>query len=98
VSQQGDEVQGVWAAPAGDWVPAGSGGVAGEDTGGPEHRVVAGDYVVEGPVVGGAAGDVVDGGVDEAQVLAACWSARAMMAAHRGWRRWCLRLAGGRRR
>src|SRR5712691_6245406 len=69
VGQEGDEVLGVGAAPAGDRVPAGSGGVAGEDASGPEHGVVAGDHVVEGAVAGGAAGDGVDGGVGEAEVL-----------------------------
>src|SRR6266700_4117236 len=69
VCQQRDEVLEVGAAPAGDRVPAGSGGIAGEDAGGPEHGVVAGDHVVEGAVAGGAAGDGVDGEVDEAEVL-----------------------------
>src|SRR5580704_18901965 len=57
VREQGDEDVDIGAAPAGDRVPAGSGGVAGEDAGGPQHRVVAGGHVVEGAVVGRAAGD-----------------------------------------
>src|SRR5579863_3582065 len=67
--QQGDEVLGVGAAPAGDRVPAGSRVVAGDDAALPLHGVVAGGHVVEGLVVSRAAGDGVDGGVDEAQVL-----------------------------
>src|SRR5580700_9511460 len=70
VRQKGHEVLVVRAAPAGDRVPAGSGLVAGEEAGWPEHRVVAGDHVVEGAVVGGAAGNGVDGRVDEAEVVA----------------------------
>ena len=50
--QEGDEVLGVGAAQAGNGVPAGSGGVADVDPGGPQDRVVAGDHVVEGAVVG----------------------------------------------
>src|SRR5690242_17802104 len=68
--QRRDEVLGVGAAPSGDRVPTGCCVVADEDPGGPQYRVVAGDHVVEGPVRGGATGDVVEGGVDEAEVVA----------------------------
>ena len=72
--QQGDEDLGVGGTPAGDRVPAGSGLVAGDRDrrrgGAEDHRVVAGGDVVERLVVQRAAGDPVDGGVDEAERVA----------------------------
>jgi hypothetical protein len=68
--EERDEDLGVGASPAGDRVPAGRCLVADHDAGGQHDGVVAGDHVVDGAVVGGAAGDAVDGGVDQARVLA----------------------------
>jgi hypothetical protein len=66
--EQGDEDLGVGAAPAGDRIPAGCGLVAGDRPGREPHGVVARGDVVEGLVVVGTAGDLVDRRVDEAQV------------------------------
>src|SRR5712691_1023881 len=67
--EQRDENLGVGAAPAGDRVPARACSVAGDRRGGKLGRVaVTGGDVVEGLVVLRAAGDPVDGRVDEAKV------------------------------
>ena len=68
--QQGDEDLCVGGTPASDRVPAGSGLIAGDRDPVEDHRVVAGGDVVERLVVQRAAGDPVDGGVDEAERVA----------------------------
>src|SRR4029077_20894300 len=67
--EQGYEPLGVRASPAGYGVPAWSCSVAGDCSVGELRGVgVTGGDVVEGLVVVRAAGDLVDGGVDEAEV------------------------------
>jgi hypothetical protein len=66
--QQRDEHLRVGAAPAGDRIPAGCRLVAGDRLGRELRGVVSLGDVVEGLVVAGAAGDLVDGRVDETQV------------------------------
>src|ERR1700733_323527 len=66
--EQRDECLRVGASPAGDRVPAGSGLVAGDGLAGERHAVGAGGYVVECLVVVVAVADLVEGGVDEAEV------------------------------
>src|SRR5712691_2675355 len=67
--EQRDENLGVGAAPAGDRVPAWACPVAGDRRGGELGRVaVTGGDVVEGLMVLRAAGDLVDGRVNEAEV------------------------------
>src|SRR5262249_13750634 len=65
--EQRDENLGVRAAPAGDRIPGGSRPVAGDRLGRELHGVVSLGDVVEGLTVAGAAGDLVDGRVDDAQ-------------------------------
>src|ERR1017187_3989307 len=60
VSEQWDEHLGVGASQASYRVPAGCRPVALERLGGKRHGVVPLRYVVEGPVIGGAAADAVD--------------------------------------
>src|SRR5215472_5172935 len=66
--KKGHEYLSVRVSPSRDRVPAGCCLVAGERGGRKHEGVVAGGYVVEGLVVLRAAGDLVDGGVDEAEV------------------------------
>ena len=70
VGEQGHEYLRVGGPPAGDRVPAGPGLVAGDRDPVDDHRVVAGGDVVERLVVQRAAGDPVDGRVDEAERVA----------------------------
>src|SRR5262249_15248427 len=65
--EQRDENLGVRAAPAGDRIPGGSRPVAGDRLGRGLHGVVFLGDVVEGLMVAGAAGGLVDGRVDGAQ-------------------------------
>src|SRR5690348_4110154 len=81
---QRDERLGVGAAPAGDGIPAGRRPVAGDRRGRELHGVVSLGDVVEGLAVAGAAGDLVDGRVNEARWLPAYWSAKAISAAQIG--------------
>jgi hypothetical protein len=69
-SKQGHEYLPIRAAPAGDGIPARPGLVAGDRRGRELHGVVSRGDVVEGLVVVGIAGDLVDGRVDETQVAA----------------------------
>src|SRR5258707_8339910 len=66
--EQRDENLGVGAAPAGDGIPAGYRPVAGDRFGRELHGVASLGDVVEGLLVVGAAGDLVDGRVNEAQM------------------------------
>src|ERR1019366_6669459 len=65
--QQGDEHLRAGGSPARYRVPSGTGVVASRD--GADGQVAAGSDVVEGLVVAGAAGDAVDGGVNEAEAV-----------------------------
>src|SRR5262245_48482153 len=65
--EQRDESLSVGGAPAGDRIPAGSRRVADDRLGRELHGVASLGDVVEGLVVAGAAGDLVDGRIDEAQ-------------------------------
>src|SRR5271169_3072298 len=68
--EQGDEHLRVGASPAGHRVPPGRGLITGDGLRGERHRVAARGYVVKRLVVGGAAADLVQGGIDEAKVPA----------------------------
>src|ERR1039458_8178446 len=65
--QQGDECLRVGASPARYRVPSGTGVVTSRD--GADDQVGTGSDVVEGLVVAGAAGDAVDGWVNEAEAV-----------------------------
>jgi uncharacterized protein len=82
LGEQRDEHLGVGAAPAGDRIPAWACPVAGDRRGRELGRVaVTGGDVVEGLVVLRAAGDLVDGRVDEAEVAVGVSAAAAPVVA-----------------
>jgi hypothetical protein len=68
VRQQRHEDVSVRAAPTGDGVPARAGPVTADRPRGEVHGVVACRYVMEGPVVVGAAGYPVNACVDGSRV------------------------------